>query len=473
MLGIAVAAAVLRALSLAGLELYADEAYYWLWSLRPAAGYFDHPPMVAWVAALGRLLPGEAGLRAPFALLGGVAVYFAGRIAGELSDDPRVPPLAALLAACAPLLHPTGAMVLPDAPVQAAFAAATWLLARARGRGWLLAGAAFGLALLSKYTAALLLPGLLLLALGDAEVRAELRTAWPWLGALSAVAVFLPCLLWNATHGWVSIRFQLAHGLAPGSGPTPGFFPEFVGGQLAAAGPLVLVAGALGLTRARGSAARRVAASTLVPGATLLAMALRGKVEANWPTQLYPALAAGAAVALLRLGSRWRTVLAGAHVALGLGLLGLFSWEMRAPRLLAGSLTVARFHGGRELGRAARSALDELCGPNGAEGCFVVPENYQVAAELAYYAGLRRFGPTTARASQLDLWAEKPRAGESSVYVGPRPPEARDLGSLPLQPVGPGRRLEARFHGVRTRALVVVRLEPAGAPARETEGRGP
>src|SRR5574342_803708 len=49
---IAAATALLRAFAFRGLDLYTDEAYYWLWSTRPAAGYFDHPPMVAWLVAL-------------------------------------------------------------------------------------------------------------------------------------------------------------------------------------------------------------------------------------------------------------------------------------------------------------------------------------------------------------------------------------------------------------------------------------
>jgi hypothetical protein len=32
----------------AGLELHPDEAYYWLWSVHLAPGYYDHSPMVAY-----------------------------------------------------------------------------------------------------------------------------------------------------------------------------------------------------------------------------------------------------------------------------------------------------------------------------------------------------------------------------------------------------------------------------------------
>lgn len=41
-----------------------DEAYYWMWSLRLDAGYFDHPPMIAtWIKLSDLFFDGEIGLR--------------------------------------------------------------------------------------------------------------------------------------------------------------------------------------------------------------------------------------------------------------------------------------------------------------------------------------------------------------------------------------------------------------------------
>jgi 4-amino-4-deoxy-L-arabinose transferase-like glycosyltransferase len=75
---VAAAAFVGRLALFAGLDLYADEAYYWTSSLRPAFGYLDHPPMVAYLAWLGSFLPGgELGLRVPFAVCGALAIVLA------------------------------------------------------------------------------------------------------------------------------------------------------------------------------------------------------------------------------------------------------------------------------------------------------------------------------------------------------------------------------------------------------------
>ena len=36
-----------------------DEAYFWIWGVRPDLGYYDHPPMVGWILALTHRLSSE------------------------------------------------------------------------------------------------------------------------------------------------------------------------------------------------------------------------------------------------------------------------------------------------------------------------------------------------------------------------------------------------------------------------------
>ena len=421
---IALGAAVFRFLVFRGLDLYADEAYYWMWSRHLATGYFDHPPMVAWLVRAGSaLLPGELGVRLLFLLCGALAVVFSGLIAREMSDDPRVPAVAAILAATSPMLMLTGGLALPDAPVEAAYAAATWLVARARGRGWITAGVVVGLALLSKYTAALLAPALIVLVLLDGDLRRELRTPWPWLGGAVAILVFLPNLLWNASNGWVAILFQGRHGL--GSQATVRTVLEFVGGLLGGAGAVALPLGLWRLARGRDSFTLRVAAATIAPILVTALSALRGPVEANWAALAYPALCSAAAVELVRLRPAWSQGLLAFTVGLGMIAAVGFGLEVRDPTLIpADSEVMKRFRGWPEYAAKARVAAGLACGSIGdPPGCrpgdpFVYPASYQEAAELAYYAGWTRFGPAAERPSQLDLWNDEPRRGEAFLVVG-------------------------------------------------------
>ena len=417
---VAAAVAVFRALSTLGLELYADEAYYWLWSRRPALGYFDHPPMVAWLIGLSSaVFPGELGIRLPFILCGALAVLFAALTARELSDDPRAPMYAALLAATAPLLTVTGTLALPDAPLEAAYAGAVWLLARARGRRWAWAGLAVGLALLSKYSAALLAPALVLLVVWDGELRRELRTPWPWIGAAVAIAVFSPTLLWDAQRGFASIGFQLHHGFRPQ--PSLTMFALFMGAQVVAPGPIVYVS--LGaLVRARAPGWKRVAAAALVPIAVTIYSATRSHAEANWTVHVIPPLcaAAGAWLATRRLG---RPLIL-AHVALGVVVAGVLVWAQRDPRF-AGQAVYDRFHGWREFTRRMHEVTAAGCADAGLR-CdlrdpYVVPASYQYAGEIAYYGGWQRLGRGITRASQLDLWDAQPRPGEPVIVVADSP----------------------------------------------------
>ena len=57
---------VLRAVMAAVLPLTADEAYYWLWSKHLAFGYYDHPPMIAWLIRAGTEIFGSFLLLGPF-----------------------------------------------------------------------------------------------------------------------------------------------------------------------------------------------------------------------------------------------------------------------------------------------------------------------------------------------------------------------------------------------------------------------
>jgi 4-amino-4-deoxy-L-arabinose transferase-like glycosyltransferase len=459
---VAAGAVLLRAATVAGLELYSDEAYYWLWSRRLDFGYFDHPPMVAWLARLSSaLVPGEMGLRLLFLVCGGLAVVFAGLTARELSPDPKAPVIAAALAAVAPLLALTGALALPDAPVEAAYAAATYLLARARGGRWAAAGAAVGLALLSKYTAALLAPALLVLLLWDRELRAELRTAWPWIGAGLAVVLFAPVLIWDAQHDFVSIRFQMNHGF--GRDASLASFATFLGGQVLGVGPLAMVAGVGFLVRARDSAAKRVAAATLVPLAVMIYSATRGPVEANWACLVYPGLCAGAGVALAGLSVPARRWLVGASVVLAVLLQVGFAVEERAPRLIPpGSPVVNRIHGWREFAKQARVRAREACAAVGdPAGCdpqdpMVVPSSYQVAGMLAYYNGWFRLAPAQERPSQLDLWAEWPRSGAPFLLVSEGGPDAETRRRYPAAGEGPTLRWEVPFRGAVIRRGAVT-----------------
>ena len=459
---VAVAAAVLRIVLFAGVELYEDEAYYWLWSRRLAFGYFDHAPMVSWmIRASSGLLPGELGVRMACVICGALAVVLTALIARELCHDERAPWIAALLAATAPMLILTGGLAQPDAPATAAYAALCWCLCRARGPGWLLAGVAWGLALLSKYPAYFLAPGLAVLFVWDRTFRAELRTKWPWLGGAVAVLVFLPNLWWNAQHDFITFTFGVRR--AFGGHASLGRLLELAGALLVGAGPLAATMGIVALVRASSAAARRVAVATLVPIGCFAGSAVLRGIEPNWPALLYPGLCAATGAVLSTMSARWRTRLVVGSVAFGCVLTAVAAAELRHPRLLSPDRPpLRRIVAGRDVAAKVHHVV------GGATDQFIIPSRYQLAAVLAFYGGWTRFGPSYNRPSQLDIWNERPRPGEPIVVVSyervdPLAVERLGLVGKMLDTVVPVEWRGRRLYNIGVATFAAQRATPAAA----------
>lgn len=380
---------VLRLAVAASTPLSPDEAYYFVWSRALAAGYLDHPPMVAlWIRA-GTLLagPGALGIRllAPLAAaLGSVLLWQAAdRLMPQCQPGLRA---AALLNAT--LLFGVGATTLtPDTPLLFFWVCALWALAQVatggRPAGWLLVGLFTGLALDSKYTAAFLPIGIALWLL--VAGRPWLARPWPWLGGLLGLATVAPVLWWNAAHGWASVTKQGGRIDTFQWHRAAQYLLELVGGQLGLATPLVLVlclAGIAAATR-RGWRGQQpawtlLAALSLPPVLVFTQHALGDRVQGNWPAILYPA-AAIAAAALP--GAAWQRLL---RPAVGLGVaitLIVYAQATLAvfPLPIRYDVTALQLAGWPDLARQ----VDAARGREHAD--FVAADQYGVASELSYW----------------------------------------------------------------------------------------
>src|SRR6202790_3487336 len=205
----------LRLVAAAWTPLTFDEAYYWMWSKHPAFGYYDHPPMVAYVIRLGTLMAGdtEFGVRRASILLALPMSWAVYRCAAILFGGERVAATATILLNVT-LMAAVGTLVVtPDAPLLVASSFVLFCLAKVletgRGAWWLAVGAAVGCALLSKYTALLFGPAILIWLVSVPRLRRWLVSPWPYLWGIVALAIFSPVILWNADHEWVSFIKQI------------------------------------------------------------------------------------------------------------------------------------------------------------------------------------------------------------------------------------------------------------------------
>src|SRR5215470_13627946 len=241
----------LRLVAAAFTPLTFDEAYYWTWSKHLAGGYYDHPPMVAFVIRAGTMIAGdtEFGVRLVSILLALPMSYAIYRAAAILFDGVRVAATAAILLNVTLMAAVGTLIVTPDSPLLVASSFVLFFLAKVlqtgRGAWWLAVGAAVGAALLSKYTALFFGVAILIWLVAVPELRRWFASPWPYLGGLLAFALFAPVIFWNADHQWVSFIKQM--GRARIEEFRPAFIAELAPTQIVFATPLVFILGSMGL----------------------------------------------------------------------------------------------------------------------------------------------------------------------------------------------------------------------------------
>jgi 4-amino-4-deoxy-L-arabinose transferase-like glycosyltransferase len=298
----------MRTLAAALMPLWSDEAYYRLWSHHLNAGYYDHPPMIAWFVWLGVHMVGDNALGARLASLAAAAattalIYDLARLSGLPNTTAQ---RASIWFNATLLIGVEGWLALPDAPLTLFWTAGLWSALKAvRGRPcwWLACGVAAGLACLSKYSGLFLAPGLLAWLLASPGRRTALATPWPYLGAAIALAVFAVNFAWNAGHEWVTFHKQFGR-VAAFSSFKPIMALAMIGSQAGFLTPAVFYFAA----RSRGLAAARPLLITSAPFAAYMAFhSLHNWVFVWWLQPLYPILAicAAAAADAVGPGRRW------------------------------------------------------------------------------------------------------------------------------------------------------------------------
>src|SRR5690606_20800118 len=131
---------------------------------------------------------------------------------GRVLFNARIAWLGALWTNLTPLLGIAGFMATPDGPSVLFWTltvlAYALVIRTERGAWWLLVGLLAGLGVMSKYTNLFLGAGLVLSLLLDPRLRRWFASPWLYAGGAIALVVFLPVVVWNAQHDWISFRFQ-------------------------------------------------------------------------------------------------------------------------------------------------------------------------------------------------------------------------------------------------------------------------
>jgi hypothetical protein len=457
--------------------LLEDEAHYWEWSRHLDWSYYSKPPGIAALIAASTSLFGhtEFAVRLPAVLCSALAALSLAGLARDTLPDKRAGFFAAAVFQLVPLFQSTSLLMTIDMPYAACWSMAAWLAWRAftrAGLGWVVAaGLAAAAGLTFKHTMVLLLPGLLAFAIlakpaGSPTLRST-RTKAVVIAAVSLLGL-LPNIIWNAQRDWPTARHLLGHlGLSGGDvKPTqsasgyhydPSWTLEFIGTQVALAGPMLVLA--LTGWRALGPGAPRLFLACCGAPIILLYLGVSfvTEPEGNWAFAGYTTLTVLAAWSVVQgmesvLAARraWAALPAPKpkagflrkepesvaqiawHATLVFGLiagLGILRMDLLAKLPAIGPrIPISRLMGADQMAAHVARLQTDLRTQTPNVEPLVISQFYGRASQLAFYlpghptvycSGSRMGG----RKSQYDLWphtdlSNPALAGRSAVLLG-------------------------------------------------------
>lgn len=212
-------------------ELFHDEAYYWVWSRDIAWGYYDHPPMIAWLIRLGTsLFNHEFGVRFFTVILNVCTLFIL-----YLLTDKKYPLIFFTLLLASPFVHIAGILSVPDLPFMFFVAAYLYCYHKFISENtWfstlLLVLAVTGM-LYSKYH------GMMVLFFTILSYPKLLIQKKFWAIVLLSFTLYLPHFLWAYQHEFDTLKYHLFGRTR--SGYKINFTLDYLTGEIAAAGGII------------------------------------------------------------------------------------------------------------------------------------------------------------------------------------------------------------------------------------------
>jgi len=399
-----------------------DDARHLAW------GYVAYPPFAPLVARLALELFGSAPAAVRFltALAQCIAMVVAGFMARELGGGRWAQIVTALAVAVSPVSMSAGHLfqyVSFDflwATVTVYFVIR--LLNSGNPRWWLAIGAAIGLGLMTRYTIAWLVAGL---AVGFllTPARKLLMSRWLLAGAAVTLVIILPNLIWQASHGFISLDFlRTIHARDIRIGRTDGFLWK----QLVVPAHLLTIplwiAGLLFYFRKPEGERYRALGWAFVAALVFFATA---RAREYYTAPLYPMLLAAGAVSASKW-PRWARGLnwAGLAAALGLGMAFVLPAAPIGSRWFEASIRVngdlREEIGWQELVDNVASIRDSLSAEERASAG-ILTGNYGEAGAIDLYGPAHGLPPALSRVNSFWLRGYGDSPPQTLIVVGLSP----------------------------------------------------
>lgn len=403
------------------IDLYTEEAQYWLWSKNLAWHYYSKPPLIAVFNWLSTSIFGvnELGVRINAILLGIGTSWVVFKFAHYLYGSFKVAFWAGVLMMSMPSWILFSTFHLTDSELSFFWILSMYLVFRGIGEmkkeWWILAGLVFALGLMAKSIMIVLGPFVFVYLLVTNQLAVHLKNYVLFL-SIGAIG-FLPGLIWNWQNDFSTYR-HLAF-LGGMAGESPNFdliswiarFGEYWGGQIAMLSIFlfpVFLASLYSFLKKPNKDEFFLILPALLSWLAFGAITLFAKVEANWPIFAYSTLPIFFSKWILEQSEKWLK-LRNWGVALGVGLpLVLIFPDFSPVKKLdsikkAENISFKRLIGYKQIANRVAFLRDSLETPE----ALIISESYHMASELAFYLPEHPQTYTInmgSRKNQFDLW---------------------------------------------------------------------
>ncbi len=286
---------------------FRDEMYYLDCARHLSVGYVDMAPLIAWIARVALALGGSLNVLRTFpAIAGALLVALTMRMTWRLGGNVFAQALAGFSIICVPIYMTMDSLFTMNAFEPLFWMAAVYVLIEiiqtGNSRLWVWFGVLSGLGLMNKHSTAFfgiaVVLGLLL-----TEHRREFAKPWIWIGALVAILIFSPNLIWQIIHHFPTLEDLHNVKITHKNVELPPF--AFIKQQILVMGPMLFPFWFSGLwSFLFGGLKKYRLLSWIFLAFFAMMMVLHGKDYYVIP--IYPMLFAGGAVAWEKAFGRWR-----------------------------------------------------------------------------------------------------------------------------------------------------------------------
>ncbi len=380
-----------------GLSLSPEEAYYWTYSIHPAMGYFDHPPMIAWTIMIFTKFFGTSEFSIRF---GAVVLSLVTNIFFFLSMKKLFKVKTAFFSLV--ILNFVFVFSLysvfftPDSLLICFWVISFYLFLISCEKDcifwWTLLGITAGCAMLSKYTGVFIPASLFMFCLFTPSHRRFLIKII--YASIISLIVFSPVILWNYQHNFASFAFQSVNRFSDKAGVT---FSNIMGFWLMQAlyfTPFIFIAfayAALSLMREKEKpfSEKLLLYYTLFLFLFFVAVSLRTWAKPNWTAPSAVFAAGMIAVFYLRLIDEKKSLKAKVYIISSILVAAfmnvLFYFQPLAPVIFPSLSKADSTMGWKALAQRVETERAKM--PEN-QDTFIIGNGYELASEFKFYTAI-------------------------------------------------------------------------------------